>query len=174
MFVLLLLYIVKFKNSRSQVFFRKDMCYTSFWYNRVLIRLTCSCLFFLLVFTEISVKSFMSSFFLLFLNFFFYFCLMFVGNDNKQREESRTKDRVISHLESELRMQTGRAQQFRDILEQSLLTSSRNSISVSYPIPIQLFDCFFFSFFQSSYFAIGEGTPCLMALAYRISRLFSE
>ncbi|KAK4002974.1 hypothetical protein OUZ56_004765 [Daphnia magna] len=47
----------------------------------------------------------------------------------ENREESKTKDRVISHLESELRMQTGRAQQFRDILEQSLLTSNRCSIS---------------------------------------------
>ena len=99
--------------------------------------------FFLLVFTEnfgeIVHVLILSPFSLIFV----YFCLMCVGNDNKQREESRTKDRVISHLESELRMQTGRAQQFRDILEQSLLTSSRNSISVSYPIPIQLFDCFF-------------------------------
>jgi hypothetical protein len=64
--------------------------------------------------------------------FFFSTLLLRVGNGDEQREESRTKDRVISHLESELRVQTGRAQQFRDILEQSLLTAaSRGSLSVS-------------------------------------------
>jgi hypothetical protein len=68
----------------------------------------------------------------IFLSFFFSTLLLRVGNGDEQREESRTKDRVISHLESELRVQTGRAQQFRDILEQSLLTAaSRGSLSVS-------------------------------------------
>lgn len=61
-----------------------------------------------------------------------------------KREESRAKDRVISHLEAELRMQTGRAQQFRDILEQSLLSSGRCAISVSPTISLVYF-CLIFS-----------------------------
>ena len=74
----------------------------------------------------------MSSFF----SFSFFFLLLYFvtryGNGDQKREESRTKDRVISHLESELRVQTGRAQQFRDILEQSLLTASRGGVAVSF------------------------------------------
>ena len=57
---------------------------------------------------------------------FFYSIYFFV-----QREESRVKDRVISHLESELRLQSGRAQQFRDILEQNLIScTSKTAVSL--------------------------------------------
>ena len=45
-----------------------------------------------------------------------------------QRDEAKAKDRVISHLESELRIETGRAQQFRDLLEKNLATSLNRSV----------------------------------------------
>ena len=48
-----------------------------------------------------------------------------------QREETRTKDRVISHLEAELRVQTGRAQQFRDLLEQNLTAHTSSNCSLN-------------------------------------------
>ena len=79
-----------------------------------------------------------------------------------QRDEAKAKDRVISHLESELRIETGRAQQFRDLLEKNLATSLNRSVPSllffllsTHFFPSDFALCFFFACLWTSFTQFG-------------------